>query len=111
MEPPHRERDALALARALQRATERADQQAAALSHARDRLEILEHAQVRFHARLTDWQRQVATAQHDLDLAQFIAELRAEVLRLGQVNDDLRGQLQPPSRPPPSRRRRERRPR
>ena len=90
---PRAERDAVALARAWRREQKRADHQTVALREARDRLEVLEHAQVRFHTRLTQWQRQVATAPQDLDLAEFIAELRAEVLRLGQVNAQLRSQL------------------
>ena len=67
---------------------------------ARERLEVLEHAQVRFHTRLTQWQRQVAATRQDVDLAEFIAEMRAEILRLGQVNADLRHQLE--SSPPHS---------
>ena len=91
--PPRAEREAVALARAWRRAEHRANQQTAALEEAHERLEVLEHAQVRFHARLTEWQRQVATDRQDVDLAEFIAELRAEVLRLGQANAALKHQL------------------
>ncbi|MEL7368649.1 MAG: hypothetical protein AAFN74_07050, partial [Myxococcota bacterium] len=91
--PPRVEREAMTMARAWQQAHQRAERHAAALREARERLEILEHAQVRFHARLTQWQRQVATAREDLDLAEFIAELRAEILRLSQVNRALRHEL------------------
>ena len=91
---PRAGRDAVALARAWRREHHRAEQNTLALREARDRLEVLEHAQVRFHTRLTEWQRQVATERQDLDLAEFIAELRAEVLRLGQANAALRSQLE-----------------
>ena len=86
-------RDAVALARAWRREHHRAREQSQALIEARARLDVLEHAQVRFHSRLTDWQRQVAHGQHDVDLAEFIAELRAEIVRLSQVNAELREQL------------------
>ena len=91
---PRAGRDAVALARAWRREHHRAEQSALALKESRDRLEVLEHAQVRFHTRLTEWQRQVASERQDLDLAEFIAELRAEVLRLGQANAELRSQLE-----------------
>ncbi|MEM7679170.1 MAG: hypothetical protein AAF449_24590, partial [Myxococcota bacterium] len=90
---PRAEREAMTMARAWQQAHQRAERHATSLREARERLEILEHAQVRFHARLTQWQRQVATAREDLDLAEFIAELRAEILRLSQVNRALRQEL------------------
>ena len=90
---PNADRNAVALSRAWRQAEQRAEQTAQALEEAQGRLNVLEHAQVRFHTRLTEWQRQVATDRQDLDLAEFIAELRAEILRLGQVNVELRSQL------------------
>ncbi len=93
------EPETVAVARAWRAAEQRATQKEAELREARARLEVLEHAQVRFHARLYEWQRQTATEQPDLDLAELIAELRAEVLRLTHANQRLRAQRAPDREP------------
>jgi len=76
------------LARALERERERASSTQRALEFARERIAILESGRERFFAKLIAWQR-MGQGQEGADLAQFIAELRAEVSRLSSENSAL----------------------
>jgi len=71
--------------RELERERERASSTQRALEFARERITILESGRERFFAKLITWQR-MGQGQEGADLAQFIAELRAEVSRLSSEN-------------------------
>jgi hypothetical protein len=79
----------------------RADEAQRTLRSAEDRLVALERAQERFFARLVHWQTSLRSQDHqEIDLAEFISELRAEIARLSAENvegqqreEDLRRRL------------------
>lgn len=68
------------------------------LGYARDRLAVLESGRERFFARLIEWQR--ATRPEDVDLAEFIAELRSEIMTLLTREQELQARLEPSQTPP-----------
>jgi HEAT repeat protein len=78
-------REMAELCRKLEREKERAEQKSRALEHARERLNELERSRESFFLRLIEWQK-MARAD-DVDLAEFIAELRGEIARLAADNE------------------------
>lgn len=74
------------LCRKLEHEQTRAETQMRALEHARERVASLERARESFFARLIEWQ-QLARAD-DVDLAEFIAELRSEIMTLAARNEE-----------------------
>ena len=75
------------LARALLAERQRAEVKARALSAAQERLEVLERAHDRFFQRLVYWQQAVRDGDPEaVDMAEFISELRAEIVRLSSEN-------------------------
>jgi HEAT repeat protein len=73
------------LCRELEHERAKGRRDAEALAGARDRLAALERARESFFARLIEWQ-QLSRAD-DVDLAEFIAELRGEILALTAEKD------------------------
>lgn len=63
---------------------QRGEMQSRSLRAARDRVEVLERANARFFERLLQWQRSQPRDPEAVDLAEFIAELRAEILDLSR---------------------------
>lgn len=82
-EAKHAHRAALEeLVRERDRETHRAVVARRALENARERLDGLERAQDRFFGRLVSWQSLTGADREQVDLAEFIAELRGEIVRL-----------------------------
>ena len=69
------------------RETHRAVVARRALENARERLDGLERAQDRFFGRLVSWQSLAGADREQVDLAEFIAELRGEIVRLSERFD------------------------
>ncbi len=108
----------------VERERQRAEVLSRALADARDRLDGLERSHARFFFRLEEWQQLLGTDPDRIDLAEFIAELRSDVIRLsgerdlsqhrerrlrlalveagGQVPTEPEFQSEPPRRAPPS---------
>lgn len=74
------------LCRKLEHEQARAESQKRALEHARERVTSLERARESFFARLIEWQQLART--DDVDLAEFIAELRSEIMTLAAKNEE-----------------------
>jgi len=70
-----------------ERERQRAEVASRSLSDARERIDNLERAHARFFLRLAEWQRLLGSDPDRIDLAEFIAELRAEVVRLSGERD------------------------
>ena len=73
---------------ALLQEKQRADIKSRALETARIRIHALERARERFFYKLVQWQRLIENNERDnIDLAEFIAELRGEIMQLASENE------------------------
>jgi hypothetical protein len=78
-------REVAELCRELEHQQRAAEQKSRALDQARERIEAMERARESFFARLIEWQK--LSRAEDVDLAEFIAELRGEIARLASENE------------------------
>lgn len=71
----------------VERERQRAEVLSRTLADARNRLDGLERSHARFFFRLEEWQQLLGTDPDRIDLAEFIAELRSDVIRLSGERD------------------------
>ncbi|MCA9550349.1 MAG: hypothetical protein KC933_09955 [Myxococcales bacterium] len=67
-----------------ERERQRAEVASRALADARQRLDVLERAHAEFFLRLEAWQRLLGRDPDRIDLAEFISDLRGEIVRLSE---------------------------